>query len=161
MEAQQNKEPQFYFTDPEVELATVDRVIYPRLLERLNQAKRDYNFASNPKTEPDYREYLVKAYINILKDGHLLDESVRLRDETYAKRPMLTTVMEQAIALTIDWLRLITKSFTVKGTAENFSSWAEARIESERQFLRYFIAGIKGVKMAQFAKKTAPLDKSA
>lgn len=155
MEAQLNKEHQVYFADPEVELDAVDRVIYPRLLEMLNQAKIDYNWAANPATDKAYREYLVKAYINILKDEHLLDESVRLRDETYAKRPMLATVMEQAIALTIDWLRLITRSFTVKGTAENFSTWAETRIESERQFLRNLIAGIRDIEMSQLSKRTA------
>lgn len=153
METRQNKEPQVYFTDPEAELAAVDRVIYPRLVEMLNQAKIDYNFASDPKTDHNYRAYLAKMYVDILKDGHLLDESVSLRDETYAKRPMLTTVMEQAIALTIDWLRLITKSFVVKGAAENVSTWAEARIESERDYLRSLIAGIQNVEMAQLRKE--------
>jgi|GEM_PF-2117293 len=140
------------FPDPEAELAAVDN-FYPRLLEELNRAKIDYNFAADHTVDPNHRAFLAERYMHILSRGHLLYLGVELRTETYAKRPMLALLVEHSISLTIEWMRLATNGqLIISGTKEDFGQWAERRIESELEFVRYFREEVERVQRGRFVK---------
>lgn len=134
-----------YYPDAEDELRAVDDIVYPELLEQLNQAKIDYNMAASPNVDLTVKNELVRKYFLKLMVGNLVESEDLLRSETYVKRPNLALVREHACHLTIAWLKLITV-FDQGEPSASYMQWANKRIASELEYLRDFCSKIEDVR---------------
>lgn len=112
----------------------IDTVIFPKLLYKLNQAKIDYHAAYSSASPLNYRIMLARRYLDILKNGSLLEFEPLLTAENYRKRPKLALVMDHAAHLTISWINLINGLQLGNGEIE-FMQWSHARSREEVQKL--------------------------